>query len=101
ITAEKADVKTFLGRPWRDFSAVVYLNTEMSDVVRPAGWNNWNLPAREKTARYAEFNSKGEGANPKARVGWSRQLSKKEAKEITAKKVLAGDDRWNPIARKG
>ena len=25
------DVKTYLGRPWRDFSNVIYLNTEMSD----------------------------------------------------------------------
>jgi len=97
ITGESAEVKTYLGRPWRDFSAVVYLNTEMSDVVRPEGWQNWNLPAREKTSRYAEFNSSGSGANPKARVAWSRQLTKSEAKEITAKKVLAGADRWNPM----
>jgi len=72
------------------------LNTEMSDVVRPEGWQNWNLPAREKTSRYAEFNSSGSGANPKARVAWSRQLTKSEAKEITVKKVLAGSDGWNP-----
>lgn len=96
ITGESAEVKTYLGRPWRDFSAVVYLNTEMSDVVRPEGWQNWNLPAREKTSRYAEFNSSGSGANPKARVAWSRQLTKSQAKEITVKKVLAGTDRWNP-----
>jgi len=96
ITGESADVKTYLGRPWRDYSAVVYLNTEMSDVVRPVGWNNWDLPAREKTSRYAEFNSKGAGANSKARVSWSRQLTKSEAKKITVKSVLSGDDGWLP-----
>src|SRR5207244_11188012 len=36
ITGESA-AKTYLGRPWRAFSNVIYLNTEMSDVVRPAG----------------------------------------------------------------
>ena len=41
---------------------MTYLNTEMSEVVRPAGWDNWNLPEREKTARYAEFGSTGPGA---------------------------------------
>jgi pectinesterase len=92
------DVKTYLGRPWRDHSAVIYLNTEMSEVVRPEGWQNWNLPAREKTSRYAEFDSTGPGANPKARVAWSRQLSRARAREITAKKVLAGKDGWNPLA---
>jgi pectinesterase len=96
ITGESADVKTYLGRPWRDFSAVVYLNTEMSDVVRPVGWHNWDLPVREKTARYAEFNSTGPGGDAKARVKWSRQLTKNEAKQITIKRVLRGSDGWMP-----
>jgi pectinesterase len=69
----------------------------MSDVVRPEGWQNWNLPAREKTARYAEYNSKGPGANLKARVPWSHQLDKNQAKAITIKKVLGGEDGWNPL----
>ena len=97
ITGEPG-VKTYLGRPWRDYSNVIYLNTEMSDVVRPEGWQNWNLPAREKTARYAEFDSTGSGANAKARVSWSRQLKKSEAKAITVKRVLGGMDGWNPLA---
>lgn len=91
------DVKTYLGRPWRDFSNVVYLNTEMSGVVRPEGWQNWNLPAREKTARYSEYKSSGPGGNPQARVPWSHQLTQKQAKEITIKKVLGGEDGWNPL----
>ena len=33
-------------------------------VVRPEGWNNWKKPEAERTARYAEFNSAGPGANP-------------------------------------
>src|SRR5262245_10076357 len=96
ITGEP-DVKTYLGRPWRDYSNVVYLNTEMSDVVRPEGWQNWNLPAREKTARYSEFGSTGAGADSKARVPWSHQLTKKQAKAITIKNVLGGTDGWNPL----
>jgi hypothetical protein len=35
-----------------------------------------------------------------ARVAWSRQLTKTEAKEITVKKVLSGDDGWTPIVTK-
>lgn len=95
ITGEP-DVKTYLGRPWRDYSNTIYLDTEMSEVVRPEGWQNWNLPAREKTARYAEFNSKGQGANPKARVPWSKQLTNAQAKRITVREVLSGSDNWDP-----
>jgi len=90
------EVKTYLGRPWRDFSNVIYLNTQMSEVVRPEGWQNWNLPAREKTARYSEYNSTGAGANPQGRVPWSHQLTKAQAKAITIGKVLGGADGWNP-----
>jgi pectinesterase len=96
ITGESPDVKTYLGRPWRAFASVIFLNTEMSGVVRPVGWENWRDPAREKTARYAEFNSTGPGANPQARVSWARLLTVAEAKAITLEKVLGGSDGWNP-----
>ena len=96
ITGETPAVKTYLGRPWRAFSSVIFLDTEMSEVVRPEGWHNWNFPEREKTARYAESGSTGTGANPRARVAWSRQLTKAEAMTITLEKVLRGVDGWNP-----
>jgi pectinesterase len=89
-------VKTYLGRPWRAYSAVSFLETEMSDVVRPEGWHNWNFPEREKTARYGEFASTGPGANPRGRVAWAKQLTKSEARAITIRKALGGPDRWNP-----
>jgi pectinesterase len=75
---------------------VAFLNTEMSEVVRPAGWDNWRNPAREKTARYAEFNSTGPGANPQSRVTWAHQLTENQAKAITVDKVLGGSDGWDP-----
>src|SRR5262249_30013406 len=90
------DVTTYLGRPLRCFSNVIYANTEMSEGSRPEGWQNWNLPAREKTARYSEYSSSGPGANTKARVPWSHQLTKEQAKATTIKTVLGGADRWNP-----
>ena len=92
ITAENAEIRTYLGRPWRPYASVIYLDTEMSSVVRPAGWDNWRDPAREKTARFAEFNSSGEGAATSGRVRWARKLTKEEAQGITPQKVLG----WLP-----
>lgn len=96
ITGASPDVKTYLGRPWRDFASVIVLNTAMSDVVHPAGWHNWDQPEREITSRYAEFNSAGAGANMGARVAWARQLTSAEAQAITVETVLGGADGWNP-----
>ena len=53
-----------LGRPWRPYSRVIYINTELPADVNPAGWNNWGNPANENTAYYAESNSTGPGASP-------------------------------------
>ncbi len=95
ITGEKPETRSFLGRPWRIYAATVFLNTEMSEVVRPEGWNNWGKAEAGKT-RYAEFGSTGSGANPKSRPAWSKQLTKRQAKAITLKKVLGGADGWKP-----
>jgi pectinesterase len=98
ITGDNPDVKTFLGRPWRIYASTIFLNTEMSEVVRPEGWNDWKKPEAHQTARYAEFNSTGTGANPANRPGWAKQLTKSETKKITVEKVLGGADGWNPNA---
>ena len=86
-----------LGRPWRPYASVTYVNCQMGDHINPEGWNNWGNHENERTARYAEFNSTGPDANPDARVRWSRQLTDEQAKEITVEKVLRGTDDWNPV----
>jgi pectinesterase len=73
ITGESPTVKTYLGRPWRPFASTIFLNTEMSEVIRPEGWNNWSQPDREQTSRYSEFGSTGPGAKPNERVKWAKQ----------------------------
>ena len=85
-----------LGRPWRPFASVAYLNCEMGGHIKPAGWDNWRNPTNELTVRYAEYRSTGPGANPGARVPWSRQLTAAEADQITVASVLSGSDAWNP-----
>jgi pectinesterase len=87
-----------LGRPWRPYSRVIYINTELPADLNPAGWNNWNNPANEKTAYYAESNSTGPGASRSTRVPWSYQLTPAEAKPFLPANFLAGRDHWRPEA---
>jgi pectinesterase len=86
----------FLGRPWRPYAATAFLRCELPAQVRPEGWNNWGNPTNELTARYAEYQSTGAGANPAQRVKWARQLTKAEADKITIQSVLGGNDSWSP-----
>ena len=98
ITSGAAGVRTYLGRPWRDFANVVFLRTEMSDVVRPQGWHNWDRPEREHTARFAEYGNTGPGARRSDRVPWSKMPSPADAAAVSASSVLGGSDNWKPPA---
>ncbi|MBD5780260.1 pectate lyase [Pelagicoccus sp. NFK12] len=99
ITGEPG-VRTYLGRPWRAHAQTVFVRTEMSEVVRSAGWHNWTGPEREKTARYAEYGSYGEGGDMGERVSWARQLSRKEAKELEVNAIFESGEPVAPFAPK-
>ena len=89
ITAKEGVKKAFLGRPWRDYAKVVYIRCELGPHIAPAGWVNWDKTNRDKTAYFAEFESKGAGANASQRQPWTHQLTKKEASKYTMENILA------------
>jgi pectinesterase len=92
ITAEPG-VQTYLGRPWRPYASVTFLNTQMPDAIVPPGWHNWNNTDNQATARYAEWHSTGPGAPTPARVPWARQLTDAQARAMTLPQILGG---WVP-----
>lgn len=94
LTASEEATEVYLGRPWRDFAKVVYINCEMGGHIRPEGWHNWSQPNREKTTFYAEFKSIGDGAKPNQRVSWSNQLSEKEVKKYTIENIFSYCEKW-------
>jgi pectin methylesterase-like acyl-CoA thioesterase len=102
VTAEDGVANVYLGRPWRDYSTVIFMNTKLGAHIVPAGWSEWKGAPTErlKTATYAEFNSSGPGANPQAREPLSKQLTAAEAKKYETKAFLAGADGWDPAAVK-
>lgn len=94
ITGATPEVRSYLGRPWRIHAQTIFLNTEMSEVIRPEGWDNWKKPEAEQTTRYGEFGSKGPGFVPEKRVRWAKPISANEAAELTPDRVLGGTDNW-------
>lgn len=85
-----------LGRPWRPFANVVYIDTWMDDHIMQAGWNNWGNSDNELTARYGEYNSTGPGAKVQSRHVWTTQLTEDEAQLYSVKSMLNGSDGWDP-----
>lgn len=83
LTGQDTGNGVYLGRPWRPYARVVFIDCWLDSHIKPEGWDNWRDPAREKTAWFAEHKSKGPGANPAARVAWSKQLSADEAADFS------------------
>ncbi|CAI9117764.1 OLC1v1019246C1 [Oldenlandia corymbosa var. corymbosa] len=67
--------KTYLGRPWRPYSRVIFYNTSMADIVVPEGWNAWNSKGKEHQLTFAEHECRGPGANKAGRVKWENNFS--------------------------
>jgi pectinesterase len=93
LTADSNINKVSLGRPWSPTASVTYINCWMDKHIIPAGWDNWRNPANERTARYAEYNSQGPGAQTAGRVSWARQLNMEELQQFTIEKILGT---WRP-----
>ena len=95
LTADEGVQDVYLSRPWRSYAQAVFIRCNLGKHIAPAGWNNWGKKEAEKTAFYAEYESTGEGANPKARVPFSHQLKNLKGYEIDS--ILIGEDGWNPV----
>uniref|UniRef100_A0A1J3GU80 Pectinesterase n=1 Tax=Noccaea caerulescens TaxID=107243 RepID=A0A1J3GU80_NOCCA len=61
---------TYLGRPWKQFSRTIFIRNNMSDVVRPEGWLEWNAEFALDTLFYGEFLNYGPGSGLGSRVKW-------------------------------
>jgi polygalacturonase len=102
LTAEPGVTDVYLGRPWRPYAAVVFLNTEMGAHISPAGWHEWHAGETHylDTAYYAEYNSSGPGAHPQERDPHTKFLTAAEAAKYETKRFLAGADGWDPTGQR-
>ncbi|WP_416438163.1 pectinesterase family protein [Phnomibacter sp. MR] len=90
ITADSSVTKFYLGRPWRAHAKTVFMYCELPAQLAPVGWHNWDNPANEQTTFYAEYKNIGPGAATAQRVPWSKQLTKKEARQYSLQNIFSG-----------
>jgi pectin methylesterase-like acyl-CoA thioesterase len=102
LTAEPGVTGVWLGRPWRPYASVVFLDSELGAHIAPAGWREWHPGETSylETTSYGECNSSGPGATIGERDPHGRQLSLEEAARYETRGFLAGTDGWDPGAVK-
>ncbi|MED6155195.1 putative pectinesterase/pectinesterase inhibitor 41 [Stylosanthes scabra] len=97
VAAGRGAAPTYLGRPWKEYSRTVYMQTMMDGVVDSAGWRAWDRDFALTTLYYAEFNNTGVGATTANRVTWQgyHVINTTDAANFTVSNFLLGDN-WLP-----
>lgn len=88
LTADAGVNKVYLGRPWRPYAYTLFMNCELGSHIVPAGWKEWSNKENVSATTYLEYKNYGPGAETGKRISWSRQLTDKEAKEVTIGNVM-------------
>ncbi|KAG7552061.1 Pectinesterase inhibitor domain [Arabidopsis thaliana x Arabidopsis arenosa] len=95
--AVKENSKAYLGRPWKEYSRTIIMNTFIPDFIPPEGWQPWLGDFGLKTLFYSEVQNTGPGAPITKRVTWPgiKKLSEEEILTFTPAQYIQGDA-WIP-----
>lgn len=94
-------VKTYLGRPWKQYSRTVFMKTSLDSLINPACWLEWSGNFALSTLYYGEYMNTGPGSSTANRVKWSGYhviTSASEASKFTVANFIAGNS-WLPSTR--
>ncbi|KAL1548270.1 pectinesterase [Salvia divinorum] len=89
---------TYLGRPWKEQSMTLVMESWMADFIQPEGWLEWGGTSAHETCFYREYNNRGPGSATDKRVNWKGyavMTNKDEAQRYTVAPFLQGDQ-WLP-----
>ncbi|KAJ8443513.1 hypothetical protein Cgig2_016996 [Carnegiea gigantea] len=62
--------KAYLGRPWKEYSRTIIMESYIGDLIQPQGWLPWDGNFALETCYYSEFINAGPGAKLANRAKW-------------------------------
>ncbi|CAN8279998.1 unnamed protein product [Cochlearia groenlandica] len=89
---------TYLGRPWKQYSRSVVMQSFLDGSVYGSGWSAWSGGFALKTLYYGEFGNTGPGSSVSGRVNWAGYhpaLTLTEAEGFTVSGFIGGTS-WLP-----
>ncbi|XP_050224908.1 probable pectinesterase/pectinesterase inhibitor 20 [Mercurialis annua] len=93
-----SNIKTYLGRPWKEYSRTVVMQSFIDGLIDPTGWAPWSGDFALATLYYAEFDNYGPGSDVSMRVDWpgyDRSITAAGAVNYTVWEFIQGDG-WLP-----
>ncbi|GGI46521.1 hypothetical protein GCM10008018_17510 [Paenibacillus marchantiophytorum] len=98
LTGEAAEQSVALGRPWRNYAKVAFIDCWLGSHIKVEGWDRWGEREPIDELAFIEYGSIGPGADNHGRAAWSKVIARKEADRFAAQNILAGHDGWNPVS---
>ncbi|XP_020086017.1 pectinesterase-like [Ananas comosus] len=97
LAADPKFAITYLGRPWKNYSRTVIMQSFMDSLIDPSGWMPWNGDFALSTLYYAEYNNTGPGSATGQRVTWPgyHVINGTDAANFTVTSLVLGDN-WLP-----
>lgn len=89
----KGTIRSYLGRPWKEYSRTVVMQSKIGDHIDPTGWSIWSEDFALKTLYYGEYANSGAGAGTSKRVKWAGYhiiTSPTEAQTFTVAQLIQG-----------
>lgn len=85
--------RAYLGRPWKQYSRTIIMQSQIDDLIQPEGWLPWQGDFALNTLFYAEINNRGPGSNTDKRVKWRgiKHITPEHAVDFTAGRFIRGD----------
>ncbi|XP_043707374.1 pectinesterase-like [Telopea speciosissima] len=89
----KSSFPSYLGRPWKEYSRTVVMQSYIGDHIAPQGWALWSGDFALKTLYYGEYSNSGPGAGTSKRVNWAGYhiiTNAAEASKFTVSSLIQG-----------
>jgi pectin methylesterase-like acyl-CoA thioesterase len=84
--------KNYLGRPWKEYSRTVFINSILEELITPQGWMPWNGDFALKTLYYGEFENSGAGSDLSQRVSWSSKIPAEHVVSYSVENFIQGGE---------
>ncbi|KAF5743132.1 pectinesterase [Tripterygium wilfordii] len=94
FNAVKHGFRSYLGRPWKDYSRAIVMQSNIDDSIDSRGWVEWPGSGSGilKTLYFAEYANTGPGGGTSGRVNWPGHhfLGPPDAAKFTVRNFIAG-----------
>ncbi|XP_075475369.1 putative pectinesterase/pectinesterase inhibitor 12 [Primulina tabacum] len=87
-------VRSYLGRPWRNYSRTVVLDSYIDNFIEAEGWTRWDGDQGLETLYYGEYENFGPGSDTSKRVSWRgyRVMDYNDASNFTVSEFITGGE---------